>query len=206
MSKSKGKNNTNKSKKSFRTNVKLIFVFVIVLYLICLYKGIEVNSIFQRVALGMMAVVFLRIFWLLYKRKKLLRSGIKKVDKMSGIQFEEYLRLNLKKNCGFRKVMTTKASNDYGADLICYDRKGYMYVIQAKRYTGHKVGVSAVQEVYASKGYYDADYCMVITNSFYTNQAINLAEKNDVILMDRDDIINNFKLKIRDNTPDTFEE
>lgn len=65
--------------------------------------------------------------------------------------------------------------------------------MQCKRYKG-KVGISAVQEVLGAKGYYKADKAMVITNSYFTPNAIKLANANDVELWDRNDLINKFNL------------
>lgn len=60
-------------------------------------------------------------------------------------------------------------------------------VVQAKRYQKN-VGVEAVQQVIGSMRYYDADYAMVVTNSYFTASAIKLAEANDVLLWDRDQL------------------
>jgi len=51
-------------------------------------------------------------------------------------------------------VLKTPYSKDQGADLIL-ERFEEMTVVQAKRYKGN-VGNSAVQEVVASKAYYQA--------------------------------------------------
>lgn len=60
--------------------------------------------------------------------------------------------------------------------------------IQAKRFK-RKVGIKAIQEAVAAKGYYDCSQAMVVTNSFYTLQAVKLAKANDVQLWDRNDLI-----------------
>lgn len=60
--------------------------------------------------------------------------------------------------------------------------------VQVKKYTG-RVGVAAVQEVYAAKTYYNAAYAIVVTNSYFTKQARELAAKLYVTLVDRDKLI-----------------
>jgi len=62
-------------------------------------------------------------------------------------------------------------------------------VIQAKRY-GVKIWVSlsAVQEVYGAKAYYKANQAWVVTNSYFTKQAKELAAACDVTLVDRADL------------------
>ena len=51
------------------------------------------------------------------------------------------------------------------------------------------MGIKAVQEIFTAKGYYGADECWVITNNFFTDPAIKLASANNVILIDRDQLI-----------------
>ena len=102
-------------------------------------------------------------------------------DKMNGYEFEEYAARYLKRN-GYSKVTVTKASRDFGVDLIAKKHRT-TYAVQCKLYHG-KVGNSAVQESVAGKSYYDCDEAMVITNSVFYPGAITLAEANNVILID----------------------
>jgi HJR/Mrr/RecB family endonuclease len=44
------------------------------------------------------------------------------------------------------------------------------------------VGVKAIQEAVAAKGYYDCMKAMVATNGFFAQQAIELARRNQVEL------------------------
>jgi len=67
-------------------------------------------------------------------------------------------------------------------------KDGSRIAVQAKR-SSKNVGVKAVQEAVASKGYYDADSAMVVTNRYYTVQAKELARKNGVSLWDRDKLV-----------------
>jgi restriction system protein len=62
-------------------------------------------------------------------------------------------------------------------------------VVQAKRY-GYKncVSLSAVQEVYGAKAYYRANQAWVVTNSYFTKQAKELAAACDVKLIDREEL------------------
>ncbi len=117
--------------------------------------------------------------------KRMARSGIRDIDKMDGYQFEVYLK-SLFKELGY-KPHVTKASNDFGADLILKGKN--TIVIQAKRYKlKSKVSISAIQEIYAAKAYYKADEAWVITNSLFTKSAKALAEACGVKLLDRGDL------------------
>jgi restriction system protein len=61
-------------------------------------------------------------------------------------------------------------------------------VIQAKRYS-KDVGIKVVQEVMGAKAYYSADGAWVVTNSHFTKAATVLAKKSNVILIDREQLI-----------------
>jgi restriction system protein len=121
----------------------------------------------------------------LIEKQQLARSGIADIDKMDGRTFEKYLEVMFER-LGF-KVERTRYIGDYGADLVT-QRDGIKTVIQAKRHKD-KVGIKAIQEAVAAKGYYDCKKAMVVTNSFYTNQARELALKNGVVLWDRKDVV-----------------
>jgi HJR/Mrr/RecB family endonuclease len=104
---------------------------------------------------------------------------------MSGIEFEEFL-CNYFKSHGYECSMT-KASADQGVDLIA-KRDGTIVAIQAKCYSG-TVGNHAIMEAVAGARFYNANQCMVITNSTFTKTAIELARANNVILKDRKTLI-----------------
>ncbi len=128
-----------------------------------------------------------RLVFYLLEQQKLAKSGIAEIDKMNGKTFEKYLKVFFEK-LGY-KVERTKYVGDYGADLIATNN-GVKTVIQAKRYKS-KVGIKAVQEAVASKGYYQCDKAMVVTNSYFTNQAKTLAARNKVQLWDRKMLVKN---------------
>ena len=88
-------------------------------------------------------------------------------------------------------ISVTKASGDYGADVLA-EKDRIKYVIQCKRYES-LIGLKAVQEVIASRSIYKTHVGAVMTNSFYTNQAKTLADNNNIILWDRNDIIQMLK-------------
>lgn len=122
------------------------------------------------------------------KRNRYLKSNIGIVDKMTGTQFEEYLAAHFQ-NLGY-KVEHIGQSGDYGADLILH-KDGNSIVVQAKRYQ-EKVGVKAVQEVISAKEYYGCHNAMVVTNSFFTPNAVQMATQCNVELWDREKIRKKF--------------
>lgn len=114
---------------------------------------------------------------------------INDIDLMSGHEFEGFIA-ELFREMGYQ-TQVTQASGDQGIDVLA-QKDGIKIGIQAKCYSG-TVGNSAVQEVVAGKNYYNCDRVMVITNNFFTNAAKELAQKNNVILWDR----NTLKEKIK---------
>lgn len=107
-------------------------------------------------------------------------------NNMNGYDFEQFCGDLLKSN-GFRNINVTKSSGDYGADLTAI-KDGVKYAIQCKKFS-NPVGVSAIQEVIASKSMYNCHVAVVLTNNYFTNNAISLAEKNNVLLWDRNKLI-----------------
>lgn len=139
--------------------------------------------------IGVALILILDLFEYI-KKKKYLNSKIYQIDTMTGIEFENLLKYHFS-NLGY-KVKTTPTSSDYGADLILKNDESKI-VVQAKRYK-NKVGIKAVQEIIGAIGYYEADKGMVVTNSYFTTNAINLAKSNDIELWDRNKLIEVFKV------------
>ncbi|MGH0798219.1 restriction endonuclease [Bacillus mycoides] len=155
-----------------------------------------------------MAIAILLIWWLTWRKRKkqeeinrinrerieeeyriymhqLSMSDINEIDRMDGHQFEAYLGA-LFERLGYQTEVT-KASGDFGADLVLY-AENRKIVVQAKRYI-NTVGVSSVQEVAGAKNYYNAHEAWVVTNSSFSKPAYQLAKANDVLLLDRMELI-----------------
>ncbi len=105
---------------------------------------------------------------------------------MDGFDFEKYTGKLLKAN-GFTKVEVTQCSSDFGVDVIAY-KDEIKYAIQCKKYSS-PVGIKAVQEVIGSKAMNDCHVAVVLTNNTFTKSAIELAEKNNVLLWGRDKLL-----------------
>ncbi len=120
-----------------------------------------------------------------WEKRRLAASGIEEIDRMDGRTFEKYMGVVFER-LGYR-VELTQYVGDYGADLVVR-KDGVKTVIQAKRYK-QSVGVRAIQEAVAAKGYYGCEAAMVATNSRFTRQAVTLAEANGVALWDRSRLV-----------------
>jgi restriction system protein len=103
------------------------------------------------------------------------------IDAMSGRDFEVFIATLFQK-MGF-DVEQTKLTGDQGADVIV-SKRGEKIAIQAKR-SSARVGNRAVQEVMGSVSIYKALRGIVITNSFFTRSAIELAAANKIELIDK---------------------
>ena len=106
----------------------------------------------------------------------------KSFDTMEGHEFEYFCANLLRKN-GYENVDVTQGSGDQGIDIIAY-RDGIKYGIQCKCYSSD-IGNKAVQEVFAGKSFYECHVGVVLTNQHFTKSAIELAQKNGIILWDR---------------------
>lgn len=136
--------------------------------------------------------------------KHSLDDELNTIDKMTGKHFEEYCAYLLRYSgllqyCDFK---STKTTGDFGADIIIETEYGEKICVQCKRIAkkGH-VGTDAIQEVVASKKHYNAKRCMIMTNNHLTTNAISLAISNNVLIIDRDKLIELIKIKNKNIRP-----
>lgn len=113
---------------------------------------------------------------------KKIRNRPLPMDEMEGHDFEYYCADILKAH-GFIEVEVTKGSGDFGADILA-EKDGVTYAVQCKCYD-KPIGVKAVQEVYAGRDYYDRMVGVVMTNQYFTQPAVELAGKLNIMLWDR---------------------
>ncbi|MBR5529595.1 MAG: restriction endonuclease [Oscillospiraceae bacterium] len=123
---------------------------------------------------------------------KLSSIDLKEVDQMDGFSFEYYVAELLKKN-GYNQVVVTSGSGDFGVDITAYkDNKKHAF--QCKNYQS-KLGVSPIQEVYSGAPKYNASICVVVTNSYFTPHAQELAKHLNVMLWDRSELVRLIRTK-----------
>lgn len=128
-----------------------------------------------------------RFLWALISTVKFLSRPSGRSTSEIGIEFEKKLIEEISEVYPNARIEPTPKTGDQGADVIILI-DGVKIVIQAKKYTG-VVGNAAVQEVFAAKEYYEADYAMVVTSSRYTQSATTLAGKIDVELATAEDYL-----------------
>lgn len=121
------------------------------------------------------------IWWLIKCCGRLL--GIQwEAGVLDGTDYELFVAKYLKEQ-GFRQVLHTGTTGDFGVDIVA-KKHGVYYAVQCKYYSG-KVSGAAVQEAVAGMAYYHCDRAMVVTNSGLTRGAKALAEVNQVLVLEQ---------------------
>lgn len=104
------------------------------------------------------------------------------IDAMDGRQFERCCARILIRN-GYENVSLTKATGDQGIDILAH-KDGVCYGIQCKCYYAD-LDNTPIQEACAGKEYYGCNIVVVMTNRSFTHAAVELAQRNNVVLWDR---------------------
>lgn len=113
------------------------------------------------------------------------KYNIAQIDLMDSAQFEDFVA-EIFNSLGYQ-TKRTKLSGDQGVDVIA-NKGNKIIAIQAKHYN-QAVGNHAIMEVVGGAKFYNASICYVITNNYFTKSAKALAATNNVILWDRDILI-----------------
>jgi len=174
---------------SSATKEHLSFALIILLLsAVWVHKTGKLHIEHGAIYLACFIAIAIVLFFLLKNRQKvtgkiaLSKSSLTVIDKMTGLEFERYLTGLLRKQ-GYSSIRLTE-KYDYGIDIIAI-KDGITWGIQAKRYKG-LVDVDAVRQVVTALAKYNCDRAMVITNSYYTEFAKELARCNNCLLIDRD--------------------
>jgi restriction system protein len=112
---------------------------------------------------------------------KYLRSGLRDIDAMTGIDFENYVATRLRA-AGYR-VALTNVTGDFGVDLIA-SKDGQRIAIQCKRHA-RRIGAAAIQQVVAGALMHRCTSTMVVSNQEFTPAAIQLARVHSCELVGR---------------------
>ena len=106
------------------------------------------------------------------------------IDKMDGLEFEKFIAAILNKQ-GYKNIKLTE-KYDLGVDIIA-EKNGIRWGIQVKRYSG-LVKANAVRQVVTALNKYECERAMVISNSTCSRVAKELAETNNCVLIDRNQL------------------
>lgn len=178
-----------KKRKSEPGCIATIFGYLIFVCIIALIIDLIRTHISERakhnlmvVAIVIGVIIFISMVCTIY-RKLHRKYTLKQLDKMDGHQFE-YACADILKANGYKHVKVTRGSGDFGVDVIA-EKDKVRYAIQCKRYN-HKLDNTPIQEVVGGLAYYQCDKGAVMTNQYFTEPAKQLAQVNDIELLDRD--------------------
>lgn len=178
-----------KKRKSEPGCIATIFGYLIFVCIIALVIDLIRTHISERakhnlmvVAIVIGVIIFISMVCTIY-RKLHRKYTLKQLDKMDGHQFE-YACADILKANGYKHVKVTRSSGDFGVDIIA-EKDKVKYAIQCKRYN-HKLDNTPIQEVVGGLAYYQCDKGAVMTNQYFTEPAKQLAQVNDIELLDRD--------------------
>ena len=180
---------SSKKRKSEPGCIATIFGYLIFVCIIALIIDLIRTHISERakhnlmvVAIVIGVIIFISMVCSIY-RKLHRKYTLKQLDKMDGHQFE-YACADILKANGYKHVKVTRSSGDFGVDVIA-EKDKVRYAIQCKRYN-HKLDNTPIQEVVGGLAYYQCDKGAVMTNQYFTEPAKQLAQVNDIELLDRD--------------------
>ena len=122
-----------------------------------------------------------RGLWALVKGCGHLMGMRRNTKVLDGAGYEVFVAKWLREQ-GFRQILHTGATGDFGVDLVA-KKHGIYYAVQCKYYSSSVSG-AAVQEAVAGMAYYHCDRAMVVTNSQLTRGARALAEANHVLVLE----------------------
>jgi len=134
-----------------------------------------------------LALVLSVIFLLVRGRMRLSnrrRALGAELDEMDEAVFERYLAM-LFTRMGYQVRRINYVDN---VSTLVATGHGMSYVIQARR-NRRKVGIKAIKEVIATRKYLKCERAIVVTNHFFSNKARQMAKANQVITLDRHDLI-----------------
>src|SRR3972149_4951570 len=139
------------------------------------------------VIIGLIVLVYLFRSYLKFKEQKERERGLRaleilNIDGISRTEFENYV-IRLLTHRGF-KVETTGEKIALGVTLIA-KKDEHKYAVQIERQTG-AVSKLAVSDLDREKHRYGCDKVMIITNSYFSEDAIELAKSTGCELVDRD--------------------
>jgi restriction system protein len=131
----------------------------------------------------------LKVYPILRRRHRYRVARMYEIDRMKGGQFEEFLAVYFR-DLGYKILPHRGGAGDKGADLLMLSSDGRKFVVQAKRYAG-KVPFDAIKQVHTARSLYGADAAIIISNTFFTKQTKETAQKLNIELWDRNVLIKN---------------
>jgi restriction system protein len=178
-------------KKKIKNDVLSIpFLMAAVIALVVYNYSHKIDYAIFLFSIETVVIVGIYVGILMIKKRVLINSPIYTIDRLSGEQFEEYV-LAMFERQGYKGYLT-RTTADFGADIVI-EKNGIKTVVQVKRWNS-KISIDAVQQIIGAIRHYSASRGMVVTNSYFTANARELATSNGIVLWDRNYIIHNWSI------------
>ena len=182
------------SRRSQNSGLGSAIVIIILLAAGVMYsQGWSGPAIFNTIAAAIIVIVLLSIFYspivaifrfigrmIQRQRLKRIARTNKPLDAMTWAEFEYFVAAWLKDK-GYTGVRITE-KYDLGVDIVA-KKDGVTWGVQVKHYNG-LVGIEAVRQVVVALKKYKCDRAMVVTNSVFSQPAVELAKSQDCLLID----------------------
>ena len=169
--------------------ISIILVVIIFIFAMSIFEWIQDNPLISSVVFAVLILMVIMIKVLIDRHKDKVaqeavsRLSMEDIDMMSGEEFEQFVAALLRRN-GFTSIQMTPRTGDHGIDILAI-RNGTHFAVQCKRYS-KKVGNKAIQEAFSGQHFYKVDKAMVVTNNWFTKNAMNEAKRLKVDLWDRE--------------------
>lgn len=131
--------------------------------------------------------LFLFVIWFIQRSSNSKAIGTE-FDHMDEAVFERYLAL-LFTRMGYQVRRVNYADN---VSTLMATSNGVSYVIQARR-NRRKVGIRAIEDAIATRKHLKCERAIVVTNHYFSSHARQIAKANQVLTLDRHDLIKEMK-------------
>src|SRR5690349_4376442 len=122
--------------------------------------------------------------WAAMNRLMSYERDVAVTDHMSGPDFERYVA-RLLRDSGCRGVRVSGGAGDMGADVTARTSDGRRLVVQCKRYTGNLSSPDVQRFAGTARDIHGADVALLVTTGRPTAQALQVARRCRIMLVDR---------------------
>ena len=160
----------------------IVTAIVLSLAYVLISFPLDIALILALLILGTVIVLFGLTLFIRRRPRHTVYADLARIDAMDGPAFEHFVARLLQER-GFH-ARVTGAPGDLGVDILA-EKQGLRYAIQVKRQAG-LVSRRSVSDAVAGKIHYGCNVAMVITNSFFSPGAIELARSTGCELVNRE--------------------
>ena len=166
------------------TLIAVLFLLAVLYFLKLPPESRNLIALLGGAALFVSSAIALFIYRRIHMRTKQKLRALELIDtkNMDPLDFEKYIA-ELLRFQGYSHLTLTERY-DLGVDIIA-EKDSVRWGIQVKRYSG-MVLADAVRQVVTGLNHYNCERAMVVTNSYYSRPARELAHSNNCELVEKD--------------------